>query len=47
MDVCFFESCLLLDRVPGVGLISFTEVSYGCLSVATVVCCQVEVYATG
>ena len=30
-----------------VGLIPCPEESYGCLSLATVVCCQVEVSATG
>jgi len=46
MSVCF-ECCVLSGRGLCIGLIPFTEESYGCLSVVSVVCCQVEFCATG
>jgi len=46
MSVCF-ECCVLSGRDLCEGLITWTEESYGCLSVVSVVCCQVEVCATG
>ena len=47
MDVCLFECCVLSGRGLCDGLITRTEESYGCLSVVSVVCCPVEVSATG
>jgi len=41
------EFCLLSVRGLCVGLIICTEESYGNLSAVIVVCCQVEVCATG
>ena len=46
MDVCC-ECCVLSGRGLCVGLITRPEESYGCLSVVSVVCCQVEVRASG
>jgi len=46
MDVCC-ECCVLSGRGLCVGLITRPEEFYGCLSVVSVVCCQVEVCATG
>jgi len=40
------ECCVLLGRGLCDGLIARPEESYGCLSVVSVVCCQVEVSAT-
>ena len=37
------ECCVLLGRGLCDGLITRPEESYGCLSVVSVVCCQVEV----
>jgi len=42
----FCECCVLSVKSLCDGLISFTEESYGCLSVLSVVCCQVQVCAT-
>ena len=39
--------CVLPSRGPCDELITCPEESYGCLSVVSVVCCQVEVSATG
>jgi len=44
MSVCC-ECCVLLGRDHCVGPITSTEKSYGCLSVVSVECCQVEVCA--
>jgi len=41
------ECCVLSDRGLCDRLIIRPEESYGCLSVVSVVCCQVEVCATG
>jgi len=41
------ECCGLLSRGLCVGLITRLEESYGCLSVVSVVYCQVEVSASG
>ena len=46
MSVCC-ECCVLSDRGLCDGLITRPEESYGCLSVVSVLCCQVEVCATG
>jgi len=46
MDVCC-ECCVLSGRVLCDGLITCPEESYECLSVVSVVCCQVEVCETG
>jgi len=46
MSVCC-ECCVLLGRELYVGLITYTEESYGCPSAVRVVCCQVEVRSTG
>jgi len=46
MSVCC-ECCVLSGRVLCDGLITRPEESYGCLSLANVVCCQVDVSATG
>ena len=46
MDVCC-ECCVLSGRGLCDGPITRPEESYGCLSVVSVVCCQVEVCATG
>jgi len=43
----FCECCVLSGRGLCVGLITRPEESYGCLSFASVVCCQVEVSASG
>ena len=45
MDVCC-ECCVLSGRGLCDELITRPEESYGCLSVVSVVCCQVEVSAT-
>jgi len=45
MSVCC-ECCVLSGRGLCDGLITCPEESYGCLSVVSVVCCQVEVCAT-
>ena len=45
MSVCC-ELCVLSGRGLCDGLIIRPEESYGCLSVVSVVCCQVEVSAT-
>jgi len=45
MSVCC-ECCVLSGRGHCDGLITRPEESYGCLSVVSVVCCQVEVCAT-
>jgi len=42
-----FECCVLSGRGLCEGLITCTEESYGYLSVVSVMCCQVEVCATG
>jgi len=44
MSVCC-ECCLLLGRDLYVGLITFTEESYGCLSVVSFVFCQLDTCA--
>jgi len=41
-----FECYVLSGRGPCFGQITCTEVSYGCLSDVTVVCCQLQVCAT-
>ena len=46
MFVCC-ECCVLSGRGLCDGLITRPEESYGCLSVVSVVCCQVEVSASG
>ena len=46
MSVCC-ECCVLSGRGLCDGLITRPEESYGCLSVVSVLCCQVEVSATG
>ena len=46
MDVCY-EFCVLSVRGLCDELITRPEESYGCLSVVSVVCCQVEVCAAG
>jgi len=46
MDVCC-ECCVLSGRGPCDGLIHRPEESHGCMCVVSVVCCQVEVRATG
>jgi len=46
MSVCS-ERCVLSGRGLGDGLITCSEESYGCLSVVSIVCCQVEVSAMG
>ena len=46
LSVCC-DCCVLSGRGLCDGLIPCTEKSYGCLSVVSVVCCQVEVCATG
>ena len=43
----YCECCVLSGRGLCVGPITCTEESYGCLSIVSVVCCQVEVCATG
>jgi len=43
----FCECCVLSGRGLCVGLITRPEEFYGCLSFASVVCCQVEVSASG
>jgi len=45
LSVCF-DCCVLSGRGLCDGFIPCTEKSYGCLSVVSVVCCQVEVCAT-
>ena len=45
MSVCS-ECCVLSGRGLCDGPISRPEESYGCLSVVSVVCCQVQVSAT-
>ena len=40
------ECCVLSGRVLCDELITRPEEPYGCLSVMSVVCCQVEVFAT-
>ena len=45
MSVCC-ECCVLSGRGLWDGLITRPEESYGCLSVVSVLCCQVEVCAT-
>ena len=45
MDV-YCECCVLLGRGLWDGLITRPEESYGCLSVVSVVFCQVEVCGT-
>jgi len=47
MDVVCCECCVLSGRGLCDGLIPCLGESYGCLSVMSVVCCQVEVSATG
>jgi len=47
MDVCLCECCVLSGRGLCDGLILCPEEFYGFLSVLSVVCCQVEVSATG
>jgi len=44
MSVCC-ECCVLSGTVLCDVLIPFTEESYGCLFVVSVVCCQVDVFA--
>ena len=46
MSVCF-ECFVFSGRGLCDGLISCTEGSYGYLSVVSVVCCQVDFFATG
>jgi len=46
MSVCC-ECCVLSGRGLCDGLIPCPEESYGRLSVVSVVCCQVQVFATG
>jgi len=46
MSVCC-ECCVLSGRSLCVRLITRPEESYGCLSVVSVECCQVEVSASG
>ena len=46
MSVCC-ECCVLSGRGLCVGLITRPEESYGCLSVVSVVCCQLDVSASG
>ena len=46
MSVCC-DCCVLSGRGLCDGLITRTEESYGCVSVVSVVCCQVEVSVTG
>ena len=46
MFVCC-ECFVLSGKGPCVGLITRSEEFYGCLPVVSVVCCQVEVCATG
>ena len=46
MFVCC-ECCVLLGGVLCDGLIPCPKESYGCLCIVIVVCCQVEVCATG
>ena len=47
MSVCLCcDRCVLSGRGICDGLITRPEESYGCLSVVSVVCCQVEVSAT-
>jgi len=46
MSVCC-GCCVLSGRGLCVGLITRPEESYGCLSLVGVVCCQVEVSASG
>ena len=46
MSVCS-ECCVLSGRGLRDGLITRPDESYGCLSVVSVVCCQVEVCGTG
>ena len=46
MDVCY-ECCVLSGRDLCDGLIPCPEESYGCLSVVSIACCQVEVCARG
>ena len=46
MTVCC-ECCVLSGRGLCDGLFPRPEESYGCLSVVSVVCCQVDVSATG
>jgi len=47
IDVCLLLCCVLSGRGLCDGLIARPEESYGCLSVVSVVWCQVEVCATG
>jgi len=42
MSICC-ESCVLSDKVLWGELITRPEESYGCLSVVSVVCCQIKV----
>ena len=46
MSVCY-ECCVLSGRGLCDELITRPEEPYGCVSVTSVVCCQVEVSATG
>ena len=46
MSACC-ECCFLLGKGLCFEPIIFTELSCGCLSVVSVVCCQVEVCTTG
>jgi len=46
MSVCC-ECCVLSGRCLCDGPITRPEESYGCLTVVSVVCCQVDVSATG
>jgi len=46
MSVCC-ECCVFSGRGQCDGLIPCTEESHGCLSIVSLVCCQVEVYSTG
>jgi len=46
MSVCC-ECCVLSGRILYDGLITCTEESYGWVSLLSVVCCQVEVHASG
>jgi hypothetical protein len=43
----YCEYCVLSGRGLCDGLITRPEESYGCLSLVSVVCCQVKVSATG
>ena len=46
MSVCC-DCCVLSGRILRDCLITCTEVSYGCLSVVSVVCCQLDFCETG